>query len=160
VSDDVGTDEESESRDMGAVRDDIMKRLLEYQRRQRGEPQPAPSVWATPPPRASDASTAAEPRVEEPPSAVPFGEAPAPETHEPETYAAETSAPETYAAETTSAPEMPARIEALHEALDRVASQIGDLRQTFQDMAIAADERLAELEAEVARVRHDSQELP
>jgi hypothetical protein len=53
-----------------------------------------------------------------------------------------------------------ARIERLHGALDRLGSQIGEMRQAFQDMAIAADERLNEIESEIARVRAETDQNP
>lgn len=44
------------------------------------------------------------------------------------------------------------RVAQLERTLAEIASQVSDLRQRFQDMAIAADERLADLERTLARV--------
>jgi hypothetical protein len=145
VSDDVGTERESGPRDSEAVRDDIMKRLLEYQRRQQGEANAASSVWATPPVKAPEAAPVAERHAEEAPT-------------QPETPAETPVEDEAPAAPSELSPEVQARVETLQGALDRVASQIAELRQTFQDMAIAADERLADIESEIARSRTDEQQ--
>ena len=45
------------------------------------------------------------------------------------------------------------RVARLERTLDEIARQVSDLRQRFQDMAIAADERLAELERVLSRAR-------
>jgi len=149
MSNDVGTDEESAPRDSEAVRDDIMKRLLDYQRRQRGESgsETVSSVWATPPVRARET----EPAVAEPPmdAAPTTEEAPAAEQVPEPSEPAEAPAPSV---------DVQGRLDALQSSLDRLRSQIGDLRQTFQDMAIAADERLADIEAELTRARGGSEE--
>jgi hypothetical protein len=49
-------------------------------------------------------------------------------------------------------PELVARVEQLERTLAAVSEQVSELRQRFQDMAIAADERLAELERTLSRV--------
>lgn len=49
--------------------------------------------------------------------------------------------------------ELTARVEQLERTLAAVSQQVGELRQRFQDMAIAADERLAELERTLSRAR-------
>jgi hypothetical protein len=36
-----------------------------------------------------------------------------------------------------------------------LGAKLGDLRQSFQDLAIAADERLAAMEEEIAQARRD-----
>lgn len=43
------------------------------------------------------------------------------------------------------------RVAQLERTLAEIATQVSDLRQRFQDMAIAADERLADLERTLAR---------
>jgi chemotaxis protein histidine kinase CheA len=48
-------------------------------------------------------------------------------------------------------PELAARVERLERTLASVSQQVSELRQRFQDMAIAADERLAELERTLSR---------
>ncbi|GBC87574.1 hypothetical protein HRbin12_01586 [bacterium HR12] len=50
-------------------------------------------------------------------------------------------------------PALSARLERLERTLGQVAAQVSHLRQRFQDLAIAADERLAELERTLARAR-------
>lgn len=50
-------------------------------------------------------------------------------------------------------PDLAARVERLERTLASVSQQVSELRQRFQDMAIAADERLAELERTLARAR-------
>jgi hypothetical protein len=151
VSDDVGTEQEHERRDTAAVRDDIMKRLLEYQRKQRAESEALSSVWATPPVRAPEAYAEPappepEPRAEEPaPVAV---QDPPPPMHE---VPAEDVAP------VPVGPSPQERVESLQATLEGVRSQIANLRQTFQDMAIAADERLAEIEEQISRIRQSGE---
>lgn len=46
-----------------------------------------------------------------------------------------------------------ARVEQLERTLAAVSQQVSELRQRFQDMAIAADEHLAELERTLSRAR-------
>lgn len=50
-------------------------------------------------------------------------------------------------------PDLAARVEQLERTLASVSQQVSELRQRFQDMAIAADERLAELERTLSRAR-------
>jgi hypothetical protein len=51
--------------------------------------------------------------------------------------------------------ELEARVAALEERLGRLATKLSDLRQSFQDMAVAADERLAAMQDELGRVREE-----
>lgn len=169
-----------------ASHDDIMKRLLDYQRRQEGgatKEEAASSVWAVPAsaraPAAAPATAEAVPApVEAAPAPVDVQPAPSdiqqapPEVQPPPEVQLAQSEVEPAWSEVRPAPaEVPppeshpttdvdARIERLHGALDRLGSQIGEMRQAFQDMAIAADERLNEIESEIARVRAETDQNP
>jgi hypothetical protein len=50
-------------------------------------------------------------------------------------------------------PDLRAEVGSLEERLDRLVAKIGELRSSFQDMAIAADERLAAMEREIGDLR-------
>lgn len=105
---------------------------------QREAPEPSASA-GTVTPAAAEAGTASatEPSSEAPPKAGPsLGT-------EPSSVRA-TPAPD---------PALLARVERLERTLEQVTTQVSDLRQRFQDLAIAADERLAELERTLARAR-------
>ncbi|HEX6331421.1 MAG TPA: hypothetical protein VF129_09085 [Actinomycetota bacterium] len=51
--------------------------------------------------------------------------------------------------------ELKERLAGLEARLDRLGTKLGDLRQSFQDLAIAADERLASIEDEIAEARRE-----
>ncbi len=53
--------------------------------------------------------------------------------------------------------ELEERLTALEDRLQRLGSKVGELRRNFQDMAIAADERLASMEDEIGRVAHEGE---
>lgn len=176
--------------------DDIMRRLLEYQRQLREGVPPSeaakavaesdPSALRAEPSREAATATAepvvdltrAEAELEAETGQAEREEAEAPEaraTHggispaetepasgvEPSAEAPLGSelAPSVWAepssvrAPSAADPALAARVERLEQALEQIATQVSDLRQRFQDLAIAADERLAELERTLARAR-------
>lgn len=177
--------------------EDIMQRLLEYQRKlreglspreaaqavaeavaSRSAPRSEPLATATEPEPVVDL-TAAEAELEQataPGAGTPAAEAvePGPERPAEPASAAEppaevasaappweTGSPAAAASEETAwagpasspDPGLAARVEQLEHALASVATQVSELRQRFQDVAIAADERLAELERTLAHLR-------
>lgn len=116
--------------------DDIMKRLRAYQERLREdlaarEPPAAPSPWSTP-----DEAPAGE---DQPVATATEDLA--------DVGSAETSAEQ--ASVTASDP----RVADLEATLADIDTMLGDLRQRFQDMAIAADERLAAIQDAIAEAR-------
>jgi hypothetical protein len=167
-----------------ASHDDIMKRLLDYQRRQQGgatKEEAASSVWAVPAsaPAPAEAAPApvdvqqappdiqqAPPDIQRAPTDIeqappdiqqaPPEVQPAPSKIEPVWSEPHPAPSEVPPAESHPTTDVDARIERLQGALDRLGSQIGEMRQAFQDMAIAADERLTEIESEIARVRAET----
>jgi hypothetical protein len=191
-------DESTGSEEPAVAHDDIMKRLLNYQRNLREGASPddaaeaARSAFAAPDPAVTppateevvDLSSAGpSPDVE----AVPQHEEdqdqelemqaePAPEREvewEPTTPAQPDfepslpieqasplmTIPETSAGAAEMTPgsraELEGRLATLEERLQRLGSRIGELRRSFQDMAIAADERLAAMEDEVGHLRRE-----
>jgi pilus assembly protein FimV len=227
VPDESWTDEEPESETPPVAHDDIMKRLMNYQRSLREGASPAEAAEVAQHPSAEpareaqtatgelldlsvtepevevefDVTTEAEPETEAAPRAeaetgelvepevaaeaepeAEIGSAAEPEDLwsaelEPEPYAAvpEESGPQPIAAEESPAlyetaaaepagvaeesrDELVARVVRLEERLERLGSKLGELRQSFQDMAIAADERLAAMEDEAARTRTEQAE--
>jgi predicted nucleic acid-binding Zn-ribbon protein len=54
--------------------------------------------------------------------------------------------------------ELAARVQELEKRLELLGSRVGALRRSFQDMAIAADERLAAMEDEIEQVRSERDE--
>jgi hypothetical protein len=180
-SDERWTNEEPEPERPGAAHDDIMKRLVDYQRslREGASPEEAaaavgrgsmerspagetstvtgelvdvaadaePDVSIAPEPEPDPvAEVSIEPEPEPEPDSVATEVEALAEEPEPEPAA---SAPET--GETRS--DLEARLASLEDKLDRLGSKIGEVRQGFQDMAIAADERLAALEEELEEAR-------
>ncbi|GIV00579.1 MAG: hypothetical protein KatS3mg014_2194 [Actinomycetota bacterium] len=184
--------------DRPIAHDDIMRRLLEYQRQLREGVPPSeaaravaesdPSALRAGPAAETATASAAEPVVDltraeaeleaegattepEVPEAAARVETEAPAAAEAESVsAAEPSAgpaappsptvepgppaePSAVWAVPTADPGLTARVERLERTLDEIATQVSDLRQRFQDLAIAADERLAELERTLARAR-------
>jgi hypothetical protein len=184
VADDVPdegwtTDEEPDSEAASVPHDDIMKRLLDYQRtlREGASPEeaaeavrveappteaplePAPEVSEEPAIEAdiseavAAAPPAAEPAVEEHPEEEPETGGSL-DRHEPELTVAERSPGDTVAEGGPKAG-LEARIARLEGKLEDLGSRVGELRQSFQDMAIAADERLAAMEQEIGEAQRD-----
>lgn len=171
------------------VHEDIMQRLLEYQRKlreglspqeaaravaervasegappteqaeqaeQKAEAHAEPVITATEPEAVVDL-TAAEAELEqraaqEAPPAGSETEEPAEQEVEPAEAAAPASGSVWAVPAPSPDPELVARVEQLERTLASVSEQVSELRQRFQDMAIAADERLAELERTLSRV--------
>lgn len=129
--------------------DDIMKRLLAYQERLRRdlggeEPAAGPSPWAVPERTPAEAPPGREPQ----PVAIATDDlvdvGSAEEAQPPEAPVLLPPAPPR---------DLEARVADLEATLERVEEVLGDLRQRFQDLAIAADERIAAIRDQVARVR-------
>jgi hypothetical protein len=117
--------------------------------------EPSPEVTAEPAPEAADEGARAdEPaEAEEEEQVAPVVRLEVPASHEPATSGV------------WAIPEPPARPERneaaerlaeLEESLRHVSETIAELRQRFQDMAVASDERLAELEQIVERARRSA----
>jgi hypothetical protein len=166
MSEDEGTEEEQGSLTPEAPdpaegdHDDIMKRLLDYQRHLRGGAEPkeaAATAWPSVPGDTGDQTQAptatsdlvdlsgAEPEIE------PIEDLPA---------EAEVGPPQPIEGPGTDAQpatrtgsDAAARIAELEGTLDRLGGLLGGLRQSFQDLAVAADARLAAIEDEIAGAR-------
>ena len=180
MPEDLTTDEEQT--DPGIVHDDIMKRLLDYQRHLRDglEADEVPGAQTGSP--ASDiafeterSAVAIDEVVDEPELIVDVAaveaEATADGAATPEIETGDVveiptdtekvatelwSQPSAPTTEQAGAPaegssaDLEARMARLEDTLDRLGTMLGDLRITFQEMAIAADERLAAIEATIA----------
>jgi len=176
-SDERWTNDEPAPEEPTAAHDDIMKRLLDYQRslREGASPEeaaeairggvaerhePAETTVVTeelvelealepePPAKFSEPEVAAE--VE--PGLMEVE--PEPMELEPEPMELE---PEPSPPSAVPESELQARLSALEGKLDLIGSKIVEVRRSFQDLAIAADERLAALEDELDRVRREHQ---
>jgi hypothetical protein len=85
---------------------------------------------------------------------------------EPESPVEEMLEPTTQAADVASAPstasiperEFEARVGGLEDKLEGLAQRIAELRRSFQQMAVAADDRLASLAEEVERAKHQQEQ--
>jgi len=181
MSDDTTmTDDESTAAPV--VHDDIMKRLLDYQRslREGAEAEPAePAETARPMvdysaiEAQSEAATATEEildlteiedaeseieviemvDVEEELTTSEIGKIAEPE---PEPEPDEADAPEAAPIEAEAAPagaDLADRVDELEASVDKIATMLGAVRSDFQDLAIRADERIAEIEDALAAVR-------
>ncbi len=112
-------------------------------------------------PTPAEPSTPAEAPVAEAPPAPPEAAPPTPSPEqEPQIPAWATPPSSVWATPPSSvwatpspAPDLVARVERLERALEEVATKVSDLRQRFQDLAVAADERLAELERILGRAQ-------
>ena len=195
MPEDVKTDEEPETEAPQLVHDDIVKRLLDYQRRLRegapddpapvSDPEMSPSVID----EVIDLTAEEELVVEGSTEAVPQpvaqgpGDAPADVAEvidistgraaeagaapgETKISGSDASGPEM--TETPSEPPggsadtsadlgatqaLEDRIAAMERSLERLSSKFAELRSAFQDMAIAADERLADIQDVIAQLR-------
>lgn len=173
-SDERWTNDEPAPEEPTAAHDDIMKRLLDYQRSLREGASPEEAAEAirggTAERREPGETTvtteelveleAEEPEPEpeaEPPSSGPEGAVelqPEPTELEPEPTELE---PEPSPPSVVLESQLQARLSALEGKLDLIGSKIVEVRRSFQDLAIAADERLAALEDELDRVRREHQ---
>jgi hypothetical protein len=163
MSDEVGTGEDAEGTEATPplVHDDIMQRLMDYQRRLREglTPEQAAKSNGTPilvnPASQSPATTATraetievvdlaavEGPVEEPIEDIKGVEV---------VLAAEESEPPS----TDLAADLAARLARLEDTLSSVGKSIGDLREQFQNMAITADERLGVIESMISSAKDD-----
>lgn len=197
MPEDVKTDEEPETEAPQLVHDDIVKRLLDYQRRLRegapddpapvSDPEMSPSVidevidLTAEEELVVEGSTSTE-AVPQPVAQGP-GEAPAdvaevidistgraaeagPASAETKISGSDASGAEM--TETASEPPdgsavtsadlgatqaLEDRIDEIERSLERLSSKFAELRSAFQDMAIAADERLADIQDVIAQLR-------
>jgi hypothetical protein len=140
--------------------DDLMQRLLRYQRQLRGDKllpptaevaeqeRPLIDYAAAEAPSATEAETLmvdltdAEAELEAATVAETPTQEPVPATPEPEHISAELALAD-----------QSARIAELEATLTRITQMVSDLRKRFQDLAISADERLSGLEEALAEVR-------
>jgi hypothetical protein len=163
MPDEMNLDEDAEETEATPplVHDDIMHRLLDYQRqlREGQTPEQAAEHAASPvlvdysvleaPPVLEQAETVevidlaaveepAEEQAEEPFDAVP------------EVWSVSSITPEPTPDAAVASGDLALRLAKLEDALANIATSIGDLREQFQNMAIAADERLAAIESMLA----------
>ncbi|OFW79002.1 MAG: hypothetical protein A2Z48_10195 [Actinobacteria bacterium RBG_19FT_COMBO_70_19] len=141
--------------------DDIMQRLLRYQRQLRGDevlPPPAEVAEQERPlidyaaaeaPSATEAETPLMVDLTDAEAELEAATVPEPPTQE---QAPAVSEPEHISAEPAPA-DQSARIAELEATLARITQMVGELRERFQDMAISADERLSGLEEALTEVR-------
>lgn len=170
-SDERWTNDEPAPEEPTAAHDDIMKRLLDYQRSLREGASPEEAAEAIRGGMAErrepgETTVATEELVElgttepevqlEPESEL---EAPSSEPEAAVELGPEPMEPQPEPPPPTAAPEseLQARLSALEGKLDLIGSKIVEVRRSFQDLAIAADERLAALEDELDRVRREHQ---
>jgi hypothetical protein len=180
-TDEQWSGEATDPDDPSVAHDDIMKRLLDYQRSLRGDEELAefPEVGGTsevasepevaPPTHeepvvpvvdlsATDSETVAptEAEWESAPRAEPEPSLDLPSVSEP-TVATE-PAPMALDPLAGSRADLEARVQRLEERLARLGAKVVALRTSFQDMAIAADERLAAMKEEIDEDRSDPDE--
>ncbi len=163
MSDEMGTGEDADGTEATPplVHDDIMQRLMDYQRRLREGLTPEQAAKSngtailvtpasqSPPTTAPRAETievvdlaAVEGPVEEPIEVIEGVEV---------VHAADGSEPPS----ADPAADLAARLARLEDTLSSVAKSIGDLREQFQNMAIAADERLGVIESMISSAKDD-----
>jgi hypothetical protein len=170
-------EQEQETQASGIVHEDIMQRLLEYQRqlREGGPPSEAAPTAEEPAPGPGEAATAttteevevvditqAEAELEEAEAHTEDAVVTVADEARPveELFSARTppSAPDAWVERPAATPPAPppqdlgARVAELEATLARVSAILGELRASFQDMAIAADERLASIEEALAGI--------
>jgi hypothetical protein len=160
------------------VHDDIMQRLLDYQRQlregltpeQAAQPAASPilvdySALESPTPVAPQIEAdevidlaAIEAAIEEPTDAE---AKPAPADAVPQIWATSSMVPEptptpTTPAATDTSGDLAARLAKLEDTLSGVAESVSDLRAQFQDMAIAADDRLGAIESMISGAKDEA----
>ncbi len=162
MPDGMGTSEGAEGTeaDPPLVHDDIMQRLMDYQRRLR--------EGLTPEQAAKSNGTVVEHAAPEPPAAIatradtvevvdlaavedPVGEPIDVVAVVEVVHAAGESDPPS----ADLAADLAARLARLEDTLSSVATSIGDLREQFQNMAITADERLGVIESLISSAKDD-----
>jgi hypothetical protein len=167
MPDEINLDEAAEETEATPplVHDDIMHRLLDYQRQLREGVTPEQAAERLSSPVLVDHSAidapsaleqtdtvevidlaAVEEPAEEPADAVPEVWSGSSSPLEPTPIQPMTDA-------TVASGDLAVRLAKLEHTLSNIATSIGDLRQQFQDMAIAADERLAGIESMLADAR-------
>jgi hypothetical protein len=180
-SDEQWSGEANDPEDPAVAHDDIMKRLLDYQRSLRGDEEPeelAEAVATAEVEPEPDATFEAE---DEPASGVvdlsTTGQGtPAPAETEPamepvaetgpsddlrpiaEPMVAAEPAPPVTDPLAESRADLEEHVRRLEERLERLGGKVVALRQSFQEMAIAADERLAAMKDEIDEARPDPEE--
>ncbi len=190
MSDEMGMSEDAEKTKANPpiVHDDIMQRLLDYQRRLREGLSPEQAAQSngtpvvvdhapseSPAPIATQADTvevvdlaAVEGAIEEPIEVIGGVEVvhAADESERasadavPQVWADSSTGPEPTSVPTTAdaadlAADLAARLSRLEDTLSSVAKSIGDLREQFQNMAIAADDRLGVIESMISSAKDD-----
>ena len=163
MPDDVITPDDEQDELTPVAHDDIMKRLLDYQRLLREESPPethaGPSRtmvdYSAMEAQALTATATAEEivdltEVEESEvdiEIVEVADLPEIATVEP---------PQTELSTSTAEGDLTERVEQLEASLDRIARMLAAVRSDFQDLAIRADERIAEIEDALAAARGSS----
>jgi hypothetical protein len=180
-SDDRWTKDEPAPEEPAAAHDDIMKRLLDYQRSLREGASPEEAAEAIrgglgERPEPTEAAVATEELVEldagelespsadesllppepEPEPATPLPTEPiAPAEPEPQVAPPTATELEPVAGAAAGEPDLQGRLAALEAKLDLIGSKIVEVRRSFRELAVAADDRLATLEDELERVRRE-----
>jgi hypothetical protein len=155
------------------VHDDIMHRLLDYQRQLREGVTPEQAAERAASPVLVDYSALDAPTVvteqtetievldldavdevvdeaaEEPANDVP-------ETWSDASFPSGASPTQPMPAAADASGDLALRLAKLEDTLESIATSIGELREQFQNMAIAADERLAGIEAMLADARYEA----
>ena len=163
MPDDVITPDDEQDELTPVAHDDIMKRLLDYQRLLREESPPethaGPSRtmvdYSAMEAQALTATATAEEivdltEVEESEADIEIVEvADLPEI-------ATVEPPQTELSTSTGEGDLTERVEQLEASLDRIARMLAAVRSDFQDLAIRADERIAEIEDALAAARGSS----
>jgi hypothetical protein len=163
MPDDVITPDDEQDELTPVAHDDIMKRLLDYQRLLREESPPethaGPSRtmvdYSAMEAQALTATATAEEivdltEVEESEADIEIVEvADLPEI-------ATVEPPQTELSTSTAEGDLTERVEQLEASLDRIARMLAAVRSDFQDLAIRADERIAEIEDALAAARGSS----
>ena len=108
-------------------------------------------------PDVETAVEAFEPAVLSPPEVAPGDAVEATPEPLPEPAAEFSTAEDDQALPTGSRSVLAARVGSLEGKLDDLGAKIAELRRSFQDMAIAADERLASMAEEVERARREQE---
>jgi len=170
MPDDVITPDEEQDDLTPVVHDDIMKRLLDYQRRLREDSPSEPShplvdysameaqaAMATATEEIVDLTEIEEPEAEiEVIEVVEVGEADEVDEVEPvdaNAAAAPTGEPTKVEEPSPAEGSLAERVEQLEASLDQIATMLAAMRSDFQDLAIRADERIAEIEDALASAR-------
>jgi hypothetical protein len=150
MPDDVRTEDAEAEATPSVAHDDIVKRLLDYQRRLRdleaGVPAPAPSGVPAEDAPGPSGEAAVSDTTPDAPTLVDLTAAEAD---------AETTTSDADLHGSASVPDMSAnaaqeraaiRVEELELALERLSSRFATLRSSFQELVLAADEQLATIE--------------